>query len=180
MAFRIERAIYPALWCGFCPAVRNGSCFGARRHGSPVWLKRPWAGGFAKRAIPGQGWLFCVSINPCRACSLSSSQGELEGAKPASNRIKCRAKPCSARRAWSEASIFVPLRGMKIPALFQAVEKSQRLFRQPERDGKRRLFLKNPPCRSAPSGRKAQTLPCGMRPRPSSRPSSRCVSRRSA
>ena len=76
---------------------------------------------------------FCVSINPCRACSLSSSQGELEGAKPASNRIKCRAKPCSARRAWSEASIFVPLRGTKITALLQAVEKSQRLFRQPER-----------------------------------------------
>ena len=131
-AFRIECAIYSALWCGFYPAVRNGSCFGARRHGSPVWLKRPWAGGFAKRAIPGRGWLFCVSINPCRACSLSSSQGELEGAKPASNRIKCRAKPCSARRAWSEASVFVPLRGTKTPALLQAVEKSQRLFRQPE------------------------------------------------
>ena len=78
---------------------------------------------------------FCVSINPCRACSLSFSQGELEGAKPTSNRIKCRAKPCSARRAWSEASIFVPQSGTKITALLQAVEKSQRLFRQPEEGG---------------------------------------------
>ena len=83
-----------------------------------------------------------MSINPCRACSLSSSQGELEGAKPASNRIKCRAKPCSARCAWSEASIFVPLRGTKITALLQAVEKSRRLFRQPEvREGSPPLLL---------------------------------------
>ena len=74
------------------------------------------------------------------ACSLSSSQGELEGAKPASNRIKCRAKPCYARRAWSEANIFVPLCGTKITALFQAVEKSRRLFRQPE-SGVTPLFL---------------------------------------
>ena len=49
-------------------------------------------------------------------CSPSALQGELEGAKPASNRIKCRAKPCYARRAWSEASIFVPLCGTKITA----------------------------------------------------------------
>ena len=84
--------------------------------------------------------LFCVSINPCRACSLSSSQGELEGAKPASNRIKCRAKPCYARRAWSEASIFVPRSGTKIPALLQAVEKSQWLFRQPARHASACLF----------------------------------------
>ena len=55
---------------------------------------------------------------PRRTCNLSSSQGELEGAKPASNRIKCRAKPCSTRRAWSEANIFVPPRGTKITALF--------------------------------------------------------------
>ncbi len=65
-------------------------------------------------------------------CSPSALQGELEGAKPASNRIKCRAKPCYARRARSEASIFVPLCGTKITALLQAVEKSRRLFRQPE------------------------------------------------
>ena len=68
-------------------------------------------------------------------CSPSALQGELEGAKPASNRIKCRAKPCSARRAWSEASIFVPLCGTEITALLQAVEKSRRLFRQPEPHG---------------------------------------------
>ena len=54
----------------------------------------------------------CLLVDsPRRAYRLSSSQGELEGAKPASNQIKCRAKPCAARRAWSEANIFVPLRG---------------------------------------------------------------------
>ena len=75
-------------------------------------------------------------------CSPSALQGELEGAKPASNRIKCRAKPCSARRAWSEASIFVPQSGTKITALFQAVEKSRRLFRQPERRRESVSFLR--------------------------------------
>ena len=73
-----------------------------------------------------------LSINPLYAASSSFTQGELEGAKPASNQIKCRAKPCLARRAWSEATIFVPQGGTKITTLFQAVEKSRRLFRQPE------------------------------------------------
>ena len=85
---------------------------------------------------------FSLSINPLYAASSSFTQGELEGAKPASNWIKCRAKPCLARRAWStprvlasrrEATIFVPQGGTKITTLFQAVEKSRRLFRQPER-----------------------------------------------
>ena len=79
---------------------------------------------------------YAVSVlrvdKPHCACSFSFSQGELEGAKPASNRIKCRAKPCSARRAWSEAIICVPRSGTQITALVQAVEKSHRLFRQPE------------------------------------------------
>ena len=74
-----------------------------------------------------------LSINILHTISSSFTQGELEGAKPASNQIKCRAKPCLARRAWSEATIFVPQGGTKITALFQAVEKSRRLFRQPER-----------------------------------------------
>ena len=76
--------------------------------------------------------VFSLSINPLYAASSSFTQGELEGAKPASNQIKCRAKPCLARRAWSEATIFVPQGGTKITTLFQAVEKSRRLFRQPE------------------------------------------------
>ena len=79
---------------------------------------------------------YAVSVlradKPHCACSFSFSQGELEGAKPTSNRIKCRAKPCSARRAWSEANIFVPRSGTKITGLLQAVEKSRRLFRPPE------------------------------------------------
>ena len=80
----------------------------------------------------------CLSINPLYGVRGSFTQGELEGAKPASNRIKCRAKPCLARRAWStprvlalrrEATIFVPQGSTKITTLFQAVEKSRRLFR---------------------------------------------------
>ena len=64
-----------------------------------------------------------MSINPLYVVRGSFTQGELEGAKPASNQIKCRAKPCLARRAWREATIFVPQGGTKITTLFQAVEK---------------------------------------------------------
>ena len=93
-----------------------------------------------------------MSINPLYVVSCSFTQGELEGAKPASNQIKCRAKPCLARRAWNtprvlalrrEATIFVPQGGTKITTLFQAVEKSRRLFRQPEE-----AALRQPPFRS--------------------------------
>ena len=66
---------------------------------------------------------FSLSINPLYGVRGSFTQGELEGAKPASNQIKCRAKPCLARRAWSEATIFVPQGGTKITTLFQAAEK---------------------------------------------------------
>ena len=65
-----------------------------------------------------------MSINPLYVVRGSFTQGELEGAKPASNKIKCRAKPCLARRAWSEATIFVPQGGTKITTLFQAAEKA--------------------------------------------------------
>ena len=54
-----------------------------------------------------------LSINPLYGVRGSFTQGELEGAKPASNQIKCRAKPCLARRVWSEATIFVPQRRPK-------------------------------------------------------------------
>ena len=91
--------------------------------------------GEGKQKRTASGRFFSLSINPLYAASSSFTQGELEGAKPASNQIKCRAKPCLARRAWSEATIFVPQGGTKITTLFQAVEKSRRLFRQPERDG---------------------------------------------
>ena len=81
--------------------------------------------------------VFSLSINPLYAASSSFAQGELEGAKPASNQIKCRAKPCLARRAWStprvlasrrEATIFVPQGGTKITTLFQAVERAKGFF----------------------------------------------------
>ena len=69
-----------------------------------------------------------MSINPLYGVRGSFTQGELEGAKPASNKIKCRAKPCLARRAWSEATIFVPQGGTKITTLFQAVERAKGFF----------------------------------------------------
>ena len=95
-----------------------------------------------------------LSINPLYGVRGSFTQGELEGAKPASNQIKCRAKPCLARRAWSEATIFVPQGGTKITTLFQAVEKSRRLFRQPEKSAPpgallfpvRQNYTKSPTC----------------------------------
>ena len=81
-----------------------------------------------KEGPPGSGPSFSLSINILRTISGSSTQGELERAKPASNQIKCRAKPCPARRAWSEATIFVPQGGTKITTLFQAVEKAGGFF----------------------------------------------------
>ena len=81
--------------------------------------------------------LFCVSINPLHGVSGSFTLGKLEGAKPASNQIKCRAKPCLARRAWSEATIFAPQGGTKITTLFQAVEKASGFFDSLKRDSAR-------------------------------------------
>ena len=78
-----------------------------------------------KEGPPPGGPSFSLSINILHTISSLFTQGELEGAKPASNRIKCRAKPCLARRAWSEATIFVPQGGTKITTLFQAVEKAR-------------------------------------------------------
>ena len=82
-----------------------------------------------------------LSINPLYVVSGSFTQGELEGAKPASNWIKCRAKPCLARRAWSKATIFVPQGGTKITTLFQAVERAKGSFGSLKRNGVRRFFF---------------------------------------
>ena len=91
-----------------------------------------------------------MSINPLYGVRGSFTQGELEGAKPASNRIKCRAKPCLARRAWStprvlalrrEATIFVPQGGTKITTLFQAVEKAGGFFDSLRKAALRAAFL---------------------------------------
>ena len=77
--------------------------------------------------------LFRLSKKPLYGVRGSFTQGELEGAKPASNKIKCRAKPCLARRAWSKATIFVPQGGTKITTLFQAVERAKGFFDSLER-----------------------------------------------
>ena len=90
-----------------------------------------------KGGPPPGGPPFSLSINPLYGIRGSFTQGELEGAKPASNWIKCRAKPCLARRAWStprvlasrrEATIFAPQGGTKITTLFQAVERAKGFF----------------------------------------------------
>ena len=93
--------------------------------------------GKGKGGPPPGGPPFSLSINPLYGVRGSFTQGELEGAKPASNQIKCRAKPCLARRAWStprvlalrrEATIFVPQGGTKITTLSQAVERAKGFF----------------------------------------------------
>ena len=84
--------------------------------------------GEGKQKRTASGRFFSLSINPLYGVRGSFTQGELEGAKPASNKIKCRAKPCLARRAWSEATIFVPQGGTKITTLFQAVERAKGFF----------------------------------------------------
>ncbi len=84
--------------------------------------------GEGKQKRTASGRFFSLSINLLYGVSGSFTQGELEGAKPASNQIKCRAKPCLARRAWSEATIFVPQGGTKITTLFQAVERAKGFF----------------------------------------------------
>ena len=60
-----------------------------------------------------------------------TAQGELEGAKPASNPIKCPAKPCCAGRAAREAGTF-PLRSSGKVTAFLGCEKSDKTFSQPE------------------------------------------------
>ena len=71
-------------------------------------------------------------IHPRFAQIAFFSQGEFEGAKPASNQTECRAKPCRARRALRKAHIFVPLCGTKITAFFRLSGKAAGFFRQPE------------------------------------------------
>ena len=128
----------PACWlcpfpCCTAPAGAPGwtRARGASRPPSTAlpWVREVvlvWFGGHD--TTPGPAGRFSASINPLYVVRGSFTQGRLEGAKPASNKIKCRAKPCLARRAWSEATIFVPQGGTKIMTLFQAVEKSRRLF----------------------------------------------------
>ena len=48
-----------------------------------------------------------------------AAQGELEGARPASNEIKCPAKPCKARRAVSAAKTFPRHCRRKVAAFFR-------------------------------------------------------------
>ena len=48
----------------------------------------------------------------------STAQGELEGAKPASNPIECPAKPCCARRAAHKVGTFTLRSSGKVMAFY--------------------------------------------------------------
>ena len=111
-----------------CGLARNDRLF--RQPCLSLWERWPSAARTerANKKEPPSGGSFSLSINPLYGVSGSFTQGELKGAKPASNKIKCRAKPCLARRAWNEATIFVPQGGTKITTLFQAVERAKGFF----------------------------------------------------
>ena len=76
-----------------------------------------------------------VSRNPLYGVRGSFTQGELEGAKPASNRIKCRAKPLPCKACVERSDYFCAARRHKNNDIISGCRKSWRLFRQPERDG---------------------------------------------
>ena len=82
-----------------------------------------------------------LSINPLYGVRGSFTQGELEGAKPASNRIKCRAKPCLARLCVERSDYFRAARRHKNNDIISGCRKSQRLFRQPEETAVRRFLF---------------------------------------
>ena len=67
------------------------------------------------------------NLNLCLAAAKMQG-GELEGAKPASNWIKCPAKPCTARRAESAARIFVLRSRTKIWHYFRLSKSPNGLF----------------------------------------------------
>ena len=77
----------------------------------------------------------CLWINPPVCAVLPHYRGSSRGQSPP--RIGSNAALSLALQGvrGAIASIFVPLRGTKITALLQAVEKSQRLFRQPVMNG---------------------------------------------
>ena len=135
----------PHLRLAFALSFRASDRCHWRGNPHPPSLASPFGrGGRAQRGRRGQtkkgrlpAALLSVSINPLYGVRGSSTQGELEGAKPASNQIRCRAKPCLARRAWStprvlasrrEATIFAPQGGTKITTFFHAVEKAGGFF----------------------------------------------------
>ena len=68
--------------------------------------------------------------------SCKNAGGELEGAKPASNWIKCPAKPCAARRAESEARIFVLRSSTKIWHYFRLQKVQTDFFDSLKGEGK--------------------------------------------
>ena len=116
--------------CNFCKQIlhfcKPASEFSKNR--TIIFKRKARRGNKTRNGAVKAAPFLSLSINILHTISSSSTQGELEGAKPASNQIKCRAKPCLARRAWSEATIFVPQGGTKITTLFQAAEKAGGFF----------------------------------------------------
>ena len=170
--------LQPSTVPAFCPcpvipsqcSPRSKCPWGAHWRGNPSPLPQK-----RKAALPGGS--LSLSINPLYVVRGSSTQGELEGAKPASNKIKCRAKPCLARRAWStprvlalrrEATIFVPQGGTKITTLFQAVEKAGGFFDSLGKPPSGRLSLPQftPACRRCSPPAPLEECPSRCAPAP--------------
>ncbi len=63
---------------------------------------------------------------------LSKQQGELEGAKPASNEIECLQKACASRRLRRAAAAFRTAARAEKRGIVKADKKVQRTFCQPE------------------------------------------------
>ena len=59
---------------------------------------------------------------------LPKQQGELEGAKPASNEIECLQKACVSRRLRRAAAVFQIAWQFEIRGIVKAVKKVQRTF----------------------------------------------------
>ena len=93
---------------------------GESRHGPEITLLSP-------KGVP-IGTPFSLSKNCCLAKKSTVSQGELEGAKPASNEIECLQKACVSRRLRRAAAVFQIAWQFEIRGIVKAVEKVQRTF----------------------------------------------------
>ena len=79
--------------------------------------------------------LFSLSKNLFQREVFPKQQGELEGAKPASNEIECLQKACASRRLRRTAADFLAAERPENRDIVKAPKKSVGLFRQPERSG---------------------------------------------
>ena len=75
-----------------------------------------------------QASFFRLSKNLFPRKELPKQQGELEGAKPASNEIECLQKACASRRLRRAAAVFQIVWKFEIRGIVKAVKIVQRTF----------------------------------------------------